>query len=91
MQHNPLRVSQAARGAQAARRAARGGEACRDAGGDAQGRPSPAPQARLRYFLSIATKPPPEWRSTESESLAISVRFSILRAAGSAASRSSVA
>ena len=43
------------------------------------------------YRLSMATNPPPEFRSTESVSLAVSVTCSTLRAAGLSVSRRSVA
>ena len=46
---------------------------------------------RFCYFLNMATKPPPEFRSTESVSLAESLTCSTLRAAGLSMSRRSVA
>jgi hypothetical protein len=58
---------------------------------DPVGRGGPNRPAPRHHFVSIATNPPPDRRSTESVSLEERVRCSTFKAAGSLVSRSSVA
>jgi catechol 2,3-dioxygenase-like lactoylglutathione lyase family enzyme len=70
---------------------------CRDSDGHlielaTPGGPGRAERAeKAHHFVSIATNPPPDRKSTESVSLEETVRCSTFRAAGSLVSRSSVA